>query len=469
MKGTFLMSLGLVVAATAVATAGDAADAPTEMRTPPIPDVDIPMDHVSKTLFLNRCAGGCVVEPGRNDARFDTSSIVDQTSYISEWRHSDAVWQELVDCVKELYAPYDVVVTDVKPDETVFHHEAIVAGDWPEIGYPYPIGGVAPSQCVPANNVISFTFANGYGPNAQAICSVVGQETAHSYGLEHAFNCADPMTYLSACGRQYFRDVDAECGEFEALTNCQCGGSAQNSHRWLKSVLGANPVPVPGPDTVITTPTEAAQVVAGFSVSATASHNRGVGRVELWINGTQYGTVEGHELGRESLPYGFTTPGDLPDGVMDVEVRAYNDIDSETVVAVTVTKGAPCQSADTCLGGQECTDGRCFWPAPTGMIGDACESDAQCISGLCPQAGSERMCSESCFPSEISDSCPEGFECIEVGTNSGVCWKESSGGGICNAGGGGAGGAALLVFAAAWMVRRRGDRGACRATAAARA
>ena len=36
--------------------------------------------------------------------------------------------------------------------------------------------------------------------------------------------------------------------------------------------------------------------------------------------------------------------------------------------AITVTKGAACTSAASCLDGQQCENGRCFWEQPSGEI-----------------------------------------------------------------------------------------------------
>jgi hypothetical protein len=446
---------GLVAAVGASARAEVDGPAGGDERVPPRPGIEVEDNEVSKIIFLNRCAAGCLIQPGPNDARINTSSIPDATSFVNAFEHGDEVWNQVVQCVSEIYAPYDVVVTDVDPGENLFHHEAIVAGDWNEIGYPYPVGGVAPSQCVPRNNVISFTFANGYGPNAQRICEVIGQETAHSFGLEHAFDCSDPMTYLSPCGRQFFRDKTTPCGEYEASAQCQCGGSAQNSHRWLRTVLGANPNEVPGPEVEMLAPAADATVSAGFSVRASATHMRGIGRVDLFINGTKYGTVDGFGWNEQSRIYELTAPASLPDGIMDVEIRAYSDIETETIASVTVTMGAPCASADSCLAAQQCDQGRCFFPPATGELGDACVAGEECLSGLCPTSGTEGYCSQLCFPTTTEESCPMGFQCQEVSANQGVCWPASGGGGGCNTSGGASWLSGLWMLGLALVLRRR--------------
>lgn len=434
--------------------------APLKLREPLIEGVDFQGADISRIIYLERCVGGCTLTAGPEDARINSSSILQYTgaatAVVSEFSHDEMTWQAVVDCVRELYAPYDVEVTDVDPGPDVFHHKAIVAGSYEEIEYPRAIGGVAPSICFPRNNAISYTFANQMG-NPLYICSVVGQETAHAFGLEHAHNCADPMTYLGACGRQFFRNEAVACGEYEPSDSCVCGGNVQNSHAWLKNVLGANPTPIAGPTIDILLPEDGATVADGFSVSATALHVRGVKSVRIEINGEPYGTQDGYSYQNAESPYWFDAPADLPDGILDIKIIAANDLGVEASTTITVTKGSPCTSADTCLTGQQCEDGRCFYPPPSVELGGACADDRECLSGLCPQKGDERYCSQTCFPG-VSDQCPAEFDCLAVGVDNGVCWPRNpggDGGGCDTSGGNGLGALALVLLGVIWAARRR--------------
>lgn len=453
-----LLSPFLLSAGSAVADVNTRVDeSGLSVRVPPRPGFDILSEHVSKILFLNRCEGGCTITPGANDARLNTSRIVSQSSLVAEWRYSDESWQELVACVKELYAPYDIEITDVDPGGNVFHHEAIVAGSYEQIGYPTPVGGLAPSQCMPANNVISFTFANTYGDNPIAICHTVGQETAHSYGLEHARDCSDPMTYMPTCSRQFFRDRTTRCGEYEDLAQCQCGGSAQNSHRWLTSVLGESPEALDGPVMGLQYPADGDSVEAGFRVSTTVTHVRGIDSVELFLNNSSYGKLDGHSLDLAGAPYVFEAPSDLSDGIIDVEIRGQNDIGTETVVRLTVQKGQACIDKNSCQEGQSCEDGRCFFPPASGELGDSCVSGEECVSGLCPMDTERGVCSVSCFATPTEETCPSGYTCIAQNASDGVCWpaEQPTGCGCQSGGQQGMLTSLLLLIALAGLRRRR--------------
>jgi len=74
--------------------------------------------------------------------------------------------------------------------------------------------------------------------------------------------------------------------------------------------------------------------------------------------------------GQPASDYVFTLPADVPDGVIDVEAVAIDDLGISASSKVTVTKGTPCATADTCLKGQQCSAGKCFWDPPTGATGE---------------------------------------------------------------------------------------------------
>src|SRR5262245_7481822 len=104
-----------------------------------------PHATVSRVLFLNRCAGGCVIHSGGNDARTQTSAIpVGAGPFnVSAYAWGDAEWAQVVQCMKEVYSPFNVMVTDVQPTSGSWH-EALIAGDPSEVGLDAGILGIAP-------------------------------------------------------------------------------------------------------------------------------------------------------------------------------------------------------------------------------------------------------------------------------------------------------------------------------------
>jgi len=376
---------------------------------------------VSRLIYLNRCAdGGCRIRRGEHDALANTSSLPTRTnSRLTAFEHGDEIWRQVVDCVAEIYLPYDVTITDVDPSPLA-HHEAIVAGTGDEIGLDAGLGGIAPAVCAAQDNLISFTFANFYDANVREICEVVAHESAHAFGLDHVLGCSDPLSYLPECGARFFRDEELPCGEFEER-ECACGGTTQNPHRMLLAVLGeGRATPAPRPEILI--PVPGADVAPGFAIYVRAGVTRGLGAVDLWVNGTRLDTRSGQ---RNNDVYIFeTSEYEIADGILDIEIRAVDDLGSEGRADVTVTRGQPCAEAAQCLDGQSCEAGRCRFPQPTGTLGDLCESDSECESQLCLDNGLEKRCSASCLP-EREAPCGSGengpLQCLEAGSG-GFCW-----------------------------------------------
>lgn len=384
-------------------------------------------DDISNIIYMNRCDGGCdiIASNSTNDAHANISSIPSSNATIGEFAHPDSFWDELVACVRETYAPYDIEVVTDEPGSFTKHHEAIVAGDPSDLGLSDDVGGIAviSGDCSPRNNVISFSFANSYPPSAVwNLCATIAQESAHSFGLDHVNDCRDPMTYRTGCGQKYFRNELLPCGETSDRA-CRCDGATQNSHARLTNTFGEGMLPA-GPDVELLLPAPEAVVEPGFSIYADASDPRGVARVELIINNWQYD----EQNGNGDNPYVFLAPAGLPDGYQNIRIRAFNDLGVLGQTEARVLLGDPCESDGECNDGQSCDNGGCMWPEPTGELGDSCERDIDCTTYLCPSDGEARLCSEACFIG-VNDTCPDGFECLSTGSSSGVCWPGGGGGG----------------------------------------
>ncbi len=426
----------------------------------PLDQYATPNAPVSPTIYLERCRGGCLIHRGAaNDARTNTSTIPNQDSTVGEFANStgqigsaaDAEWGQVVQCMKEVYSPYNVTITDVKPSAGASYHEALIAGLPTDIGQTSDILGLAPlaGDCSAIDNVISFTFANRHPPAARVynICWTAAQESAHAFGLDHEYEfvagnvsaCSDPMTYRTDCGgEKFFRNAAAICGE-TATRPCKCGPT-QNSHGKLLSVFGPQ-TPITGPPTVVLT-SPVSGGTFGRSVIVQAGSKRGVAHVDLLFNGYKWALAPGAAFTADGQPdpfdYTIPVPAALPDGVIDIEAIAYDDLDAsaETPV-VTLTKGAPCASAATCAEGQKCEAGKCFWDPPTGELGDSCTYPQFCQSGICTGTKDQQICTQNCIPG-VADGCPAGLSCVRSSATDGVCFF-STGGGCCSVDRGGQG------------------------------
>ena len=414
---------------------------------------------ISPFLYLNRCSGGCTIHgsTGTNDARTQTSSIPNPGTYtVGEFQTgtglsgtlADSEWQAVVACMKEVYSPFAVQVSDTIPAGGVSYTEAVIAGQPGDIGLGAGILGIAPlaGDCSPQDNVISFSFANHHIPGATRvddICWTAAQETAHAFGLDHEITfadgssaCNDPMTYnqLNPCGgRRYFRNKPASCGE-DVVRPCRCGGS-QNSHIKITNVFGPGMSTTPPPTTSVVVPVAGPVATTGFTVHAKGFSQRGIEKMELWLNGYKWAEAKGASFGQSGqleTDYPMSAPASVPNGIIDIVVKAYDDLGIKTDAAtVTVMKGAACVTAATdCAKGQKCAAGKCFWDPAGGMLGDACTYNQFCTSGICSGTAESQICTQACI-ADVADSCPAGYDCVPTSGTNGVCFTASGGGGGC--------------------------------------
>ncbi|MBK9033639.1 MAG: hypothetical protein IPL61_20640 [Myxococcales bacterium] len=382
-------------------------------------------------LYLNRCATGCAITAGSrasDSSASNVSSIARLDSTVPPFMHGDATWDAVVACVRDTYLPYGVEVVTEPPAAGVGHIEMVVAGHAADIGLDEPQGGtllgIAPAtgDCSQGGFWIGYAFANSHANDVIELCATVAHEAGHIYGLEHVFECSDPMTYISNCGQKFFRNLPMRCGT-DAAVPCQCGGATSNTHQILRRNVGTG-ADVPPPMVSITLPAPG-PVAAGWSLFVEALDRRGLNSLEVFVNGWSWLTAPG--VFNKTSPYTLNLPAEVPPGVMDIEVEACGDTGVCARAAVTVTEGAPCASPDACLVGQQCEAGKCFWAPPSVALGAACTYDQECLSQLCEDVDGRSYCTQSCF-GPPNDLCPTGLSCSAGAGQEGVCVLDDAGG-----------------------------------------
>jgi hypothetical protein len=406
-----------------------------------------PHGGFSHTIYLNDCRpDGCVVIPGNDDSRANRSTIPTQTSQLPPWPYGDDEWNQLVACVRETYAPFDVQIVTTDPGQAN-HFEVFVAGRPEDIQFSDALGVAPFISCngIP-DNVPSFVFADVSNSTDQ-LCWAVAQESAHVFGLDHVLLAADPMTYLAPPFRKRFQDEDGNCGEEIARPReCWCGGSTQNSYQFLLENFGESDLPPPGVS--ITTPHSRAWVQPGFVVGMAIDSLVAMREVSLAVDDVTTTTLR-------MPPFGFNAPAELVPGFHTVRIRAIDQRnlqgEDEIVVRVLASCGAGCADGTLCLGGVCVPDA-----TNPGGLGTACALPEDCGSGTCTSTLDDgARCTATCDPGR---ACPAGFSCI--GAGDGLCWPAADSGG-CNAGGGGGGGggwalAVLSILLSAVIMRRQG-------------
>ncbi len=192
------------------------------------------------------------------------------------------------------------------------------------------------------------------------------------------------------------------------------------------------------------------------AVFASGSAQRGIAKVELFLNGSRWNVVAGAPFtanGQPQTQYTLTIPSNVPNSILDVMVRATDDIgistDSEIV---TATRGQPCTENAQCLKDQTCSEGKCAYPAPTAELGSACEYAQACMSWECVDTDVGKRCVSDCEVDEPS-SCPANFTCQDTGGGKGLCVEVAAG--CCNIGGGAPGASIALSLLVGFRLRRR--------------
>lgn len=293
----------------------------------------------SRVVYLNK--NGVTLSPGNNDARTNRSTLAQQTTTIGAWNVSATTWTATVNCMKELFAPFDVTITETDPGN-VPHMEAVFGGSPGQLGLPQGVAGVSPftTDCAVIENSIVYTFTNVIPADARLACEIMAQEVAHSYGLDHELLASDPMTYLDYNGNRSFKNQVASCGE-DTQRPCGINGSVcrnnQNSVALLTERLGAKNGDTTPPTGTIASPSTGATVPPGFNIYVNAADNTMVASAKLSIDGTLTETKTG------GGPFTFTAPTTLSQTTHRLKVEiadtAGNVVQTQEVT-VTIKAGA---------------------------------------------------------------------------------------------------------------------------------
>lgn len=389
----------------------------------------IPYDHtegpvalssVSRILYINDCKpNGCTVAVGTDDSRTDRSSIVDSTALLPAYHHGQAHWDSLVDCVKKTFEPFTIQVVTTNPGATVSHFEVMVGGADTDLRSDLSAGGVAPYVSCGAqrNNGLSFVFPKTTS-DLEYLCGAVVQEATHVWGLDHELDAKDPMTYLQLGSLKRFQHNDANCGE-SSPRNCRCGGTKQNSFKYMINTFGLNPNLAP-PGIEITAPKANTFVKPGFEVTVTSTGPVDLIKADVKVGTSVAGTAE-------DAPYTVMTPKmGMPIGKQTITVSAMDFAERPVSGTVDVTVLQSCANGASCTDGHKCLGDVCYPDKDVaGGLGSDCTTADQCATGSCIGDGTTMKCTAQCDPGL---ECPGGFDCVETGGGAGVCWPSAGGG-----------------------------------------
>jgi MYXO-CTERM domain-containing protein len=351
---TTLLGISTIAAADSRLVVSSPTQAGYELGVQPVaddPSVSVSARAQSRTVYLNRT--GVSLTPGANDSRTNHSSIINSAVTVPPWGASETLWQQTATCLREMFAPFDITITETDPGNTP-HMEAVFGGSPLALGFGSSMAGVSPfsTTCKVLENSIVFTFTDVIPQKPQIACEIMAQEIAHSYGLDHELVPADPMTYLPYAGKRTFQDVDAQCGETTARPcgiagNASCRAS-QNSYALLMERIGAAGTgDLEAPTVKIMSPADGATVNAGFTITAALADDVKIKLAVLMIDGVSVGSLTAE-------PWTFTAPADLARGRHVNAVKATDGTNEqiETIeVVVRDANGDTGEDDDSAVGG----------------------------------------------------------------------------------------------------------------------
>jgi len=417
------------------------------------------------TIYLHRCVGSdCTVVQGTTNST--TSPVHSSLGHgvLSPFSQGDDTWNTVVACMREVYAPFNVEITQISPGSAP-HFEIMIGGRPEEMGLPNGVGGVSPFSCMPyIPNSVVFVY-DVWGNDPEEICATAAQEIAHSFSVDHCTDASDPMTYFEYHGRRHYQNRQIQCGsdcdanhrsplgatcggtDFQEHA-CACGNGAQtqNDVQVITALFGDGGTP---PTVKIVSPRIGDTVEPGFTVIAQITDDVAVAEAEMRVDGALISSAT-------AAPYTFTGPAMLADGTHTIEVAGYDNLGAPARARVQVIVGPGCKAPADCPDATNtCVGGRCVTgPGVAGGLGQVCNAATDCASWLCANDNGSRYCAESCKPGQ----CPSGFGCRDDGLGGGLCWPgfDEDSGGCTTAGGSPLGTAVLgLGFAALVLLRRR--------------
>ena len=423
----------------------------------------------SNIIYLNNCKpNGCIIAPG-NTSSLDMGTTqghwgINQTRTLAAWNQSDAVWDQVVTCVKDVFSPFGVTITTTNPVAAP-HFEIMIAGVSTQIGLDANYLGVSPGTCsdyIPNSLVFDFANSPSYQGAVEDICATAAQEIAHSFALDHVIDASDPLTYFQYSGRKRFKNAAVQCGsdcvsgQSPGGQNCTggngqqhpciCGGNTQNSFQSIKDLFGSG-TPTP-PTVTFVNPKSGAAVAPGFGFSVTATDDNGIAQAQGFVDDVNAGILF-------SQPFAFNAPTTLANGAHTIKVVATDIYGATGQASLNVVIGEPCMKPSDCPTDTEtCIGGRCVTgPGTQGGLGGACTAGTDCASGVCGAVNEGMFCLEEC----AAGQCPNGFGCQPV-ASTGYCvagFDDGTGGGGCSTSSDATGPLCGLLFGAFVLVRRR--------------
>lgn len=246
----------LALASVGVFSSAARADEPFPITDPSVVPVYMGLGHEpdvqgafnSPTILFVNFDGGTMNGGCGNDSHNNCSTIIQ--GEIMPYPGDQSARAAIVQAVRQDTADFGIITIDERPPDDMPYAMVMVGEPAFDVG---SVGGVAPGiDCGNSNpNLTSFAFLVSAGPNT--IATVINQEAAHTWGLEHvdddldnlyptAGGTSDP-TYRDVCSQIVSdTDLNPSGGQCNQVHTMFCSSGQQNSYRELLLLFGP-PIP----------------------------------------------------------------------------------------------------------------------------------------------------------------------------------------------------------------------------------
>ena len=222
------------------------------------------------TLFLN--FNGGVLYGGQDNSAENKSTLAAAGKMFPGFGKSEASALAIVQRVKEDMSALGVrVVYEKRPNKTIPYTMAMIGGSWKDVNIDSPAGGVAPGTDCEARGQRHVVFVF----DSQA--STVGQEAAHSWGLDHTLGGDRIMSYQFGTNKHFgdnCQDLCEEACQGKGTIGCRsvhdkycgAGSNQQNDMAELSFIFGTSEPDVTPPEVKIVAPADGLMLAQGDSV-----------------------------------------------------------------------------------------------------------------------------------------------------------------------------------------------------------
>ena len=295
------------------------------------------------TLFLN--FNGGTLYGGEDNSAEDKSALARAGKPYPTWQKAESTALAIIQRVKEDMATLGVrVAYEKRPSKTVPYTMAMVSGDWTDTNIDSPAGGVAPGTDCEARGQRHVVYVF----DSQA--STVGQEAAHSWGLDHTLGGDRIMSYQAGSNKHFGDNCQALCenacqgpGSIGCrLTHekyCGVDSEQQNDLAELAFIFGGNEPDTAPPEVKIANPADGSTLEVGGSVQVVGEVHDNYGGVGWKLTIVVDGALKFEEVDYDrSLKWNLQK---LPAGVYEVTLEAEDHAEHVVKDTITFTVGTP--------------------------------------------------------------------------------------------------------------------------------